>query len=234
MDLMRIPILPIPNAVFFSNTALPLYVEDPMYIRMVKECIDNNTLVGVSLAIPLNEILGIPIQNPNTAQYTPKRICSVGTPVLLEEFSSKCIKILIKGVDKIELISLYQSAPYPLFEAKIIPIAKEHILPTQEYQMKRLTGILKSWLQANISDTIERESFIGNLSSIYHVVDYICMFLIKDIHLRQSLLECDSIIERIYLLNALLPNYSPFKEDPNCRDSVLSFEHIEKSSLMSC
>ena len=205
-----------------------------MYIAMIKNSIAHDQLIAVSLAIPVAPSPGEAFNKTRNIQYAPKRICTAGTPVILEEFSQECIKILIHGVQKVELLSLLESFPHPIFEARALVAPEEDIVFNGNHAVKRLTHIIQSWLLKNIIDSVEREIFLKNLSSIHYVTDYICMFIIRDLSLRQFLLECHSLVDKIYILNALLAPYNPYKEDLLGRDSILSFDSLENSPRRAC
>ncbi|TNF01333.1 MAG: hypothetical protein EP326_04560 [Deltaproteobacteria bacterium] len=221
-----IPILPIPNVVFYPNTVLPVYIMEPSYIKMIEEAAANEQLVGISLAEPLDGF------NQDKTRYTPRMICSVGIPVIVEPFEEGTLKILMKGVKRVELMGIHQNLPYLIFEARDMPDSdNDAILNTG--MVERLSTILDSWLMENVTNSVEREGFYQNLTTLKHIVDYLCMFLINDVSMRQILLEKRSLVERIHILNSLLRENNPYEEDFLVLNAFMHYEDIEKNYKIS-
>ncbi|MBT3583563.1 MAG: LON peptidase substrate-binding domain-containing protein [Halobacteriovoraceae bacterium] len=221
MKSLILPVLPIPNVVFFPNTELPIFLVDQVYVRMIKECVREGMLVAISLAEP--------IQNSffPTPKFRPKKVCSYGKPIILEELADGTIKVLIKGVGRVQLETVIQNLPYLVYEG--IPYPD---LPEQELlgsnTLTKLQKLLESWTRESIPDSLERESFMKSLTTLNHMVDYISMFLIQDREVRQVLLETTSIFERIQMLKSLFHEELPLFEDIQAATAIKSYESIEK------
>ncbi|MBT7608182.1 MAG: LON peptidase substrate-binding domain-containing protein [Bacteriovoracaceae bacterium] len=218
----RVSVLPVPEVVFYPNTVLPIYIMESAYIKMVQDAVTNNELIGISLAQPIkNQRIG------ERTKFTPSDICSIGSPVIVAPLNEGTLKILIKGVKRVKLLSIHQNLPFLIFEAEdFIDEQKATIMSGGE--VERLRTILELWLIENINDTIERESFNENLKTLSHIVDYICMFLIQDVMMRQSLLENNCLGDRVRILNLLLKDCNPFEEDLLIVDAFKDFEKLEK------
>jgi Lon protease-like protein len=221
-----VPILPIPNVVFYPNTVLPVYIMEASYIKMIEEAAANEELVGISLAEPLDGF------NQDKTRYTPRMICSVGIPVIVEPYEEGTLKILMRGMKRIELLGIHQNLPYLIFEARDMPDSDDHgILNTG--MVERLSQILDNWLMENVTNSVEREGFYQNLTTLKHIVDYLCMFLINDVSMRQILLEKRSLVERIHMLNSLLRENNPYEEDFLVLNAFMNYEDIEKNYKIS-
>lgn len=218
-----IPILPIPEVVFFPHTVLPIHIEEPIYVKMVKKCVEENGHMGVCLAEPTQSYPGVKVK------YVPKKICSIGKPVILEEYPEGGVRIIVKGVVKVRLTNVIQNLPYAIFEAEEISDIKENRVYNQG-KIERLNEILSTWLDQNIPDSVERESFKKNLETVHHITDYICMLLIQDPTVKQLLLENHSLYERIQLINSLLKESDPFQEDLLVAQALKNFEHLDQAS----
>ena len=79
----RMPVLPIPNVVFFPRTALPLYVEETSYVRMIRDVVEQDGEIAVALARPMWSTE--PSGELGKVHYSPSEICGAGRPVILEE-----------------------------------------------------------------------------------------------------------------------------------------------------
>ncbi|MBK22417.1 MAG: hypothetical protein CME70_00305 [Halobacteriovorax sp.] len=223
MKLKKVAVLPIPDLVFFPGTSLPLYVVEPVFIRMIRECVDQNMLVGISMAEPLVYIYG-------HRRPSPKNICGIGKPIILEELYDGTLKVLIKGFGRVKLEQVQQNLPYLIYECEEYNDQPELNGFIADDKIERLKGLLDSWILETITDSVEREHFQENISSMKQVVDYISMFLIQDHEMRQLLLENTSLNERIQMLDTLLKGPVPFLEDTTAVQAIKSFEILEKTA----
>lgn len=224
----KVPILPIPDVVFYPNTVLPIYIMEPSYVKMIQEAIENEQMIAVSLAEPV-ESGGF---RSHKTKYSPREVCTIGTPIIVEPFSKGALKILVKGVKRVKLMDVHQNLPYLVFNAEEFPDDPKSVLLDGGI-VERLKGILDSWLMENISNSQERESFYENLQTLSHIIDYLCMFLIQDVQLKQMILETPSLGERVKLLNLLLKEDNPFEEDLLTVSAFLSYEDLEKNAKAS-
>lgn len=214
-----IPIIPIPDIVFFPNTVIPIYIDEPVYIRMIKKRALEGKWVGISQATPIGEIGGV-------VRYSPEPVYSVGKPVILDE-NENGLKVLIRGVARMRMIEVYQNLPYLIYRAQIVPDDQTRGQFLGGETVERLNNILDRWLLENIPDSVEREFFYENLGHLQNVVDYICIFIIQDVCTRQLLLENVSLHERIQILNSLLREDDPFSENPLVAHAVKEYEVLE-------
>lgn len=223
MKLQKVAVLPIPDLVFFPGTSLPLYIVEPVFIRMVKECVENNMLIGISMAEPLVYIYG-------HRRPSPKNICGVGKPIILEELYDGTLKVLVKGFGRVKLGQVQQNLPYLIYECEEYNDRHDEEGFLADTKLERLKGLLDTWILETITDSIERQHFQENIASIHQVVDYVCMFLIQDHEMRQLLLENTSLTERIQMLDTLLKGPSPFYEDSTAVQAIKNYEILEKTA----
>lgn len=224
MKTFEIPVIPVPDLVFFPYTSIPIYIEEPVYVQMVKTCITEGLPIALSMAEVINS-------NPESMKisYHPKSVCTLGHAHHLEDLPNGAIKIFVKGQARIELLSVVQNLPYLVCEARLLTDFEE-TLQYDDGKISRLRTILNQWLNRHVLDSLERENFLKNITSIYHIVDHLCMFIINDVHMRQMLLENTSLNERVQVLNALLQGQSPLQEDRLVVSAFRSFETIEKTA----
>lgn len=218
MKTIKVPVLPIFNVVFFPHTAVPLQLVNPVGIQMIKDCIEANSPLALSLTY-----------NSKSESVSPvQKTCGVGIPIILEE-KRNFLKVLVVGMSKVKLIKPIKTAPYPVYEAEIFTDSTE-TFSLKINEIDRLKKILNSWLVVAVSDQKERDNFFKNLKSVHHIVDYISMFLIQDPQIRQMLLETTSLFERIKTLNLLLQGEAPFSENGHAADVMKSYESIEDTA----
>lgn len=222
METIRLPILPLPDVVFFPNTVIPMLVSEPSYIRMIKDILAQDGFIGISMAEPSDEFDG-------SLRYSPQRIGTMGKPILLEELEDGSLKLLVEGKERIELFNVEQNIPYLIYKVRRIPDTKNTVpLSFENSQISRLKDILDMWVEDTIEDSLERESFLKSLRGIHHIVDYLSMFMVGDRHVRQVLLENCNLHERIQILGSLLKGDYPHCEDNLVASAVKDFEYGEQ------
>lgn len=226
-----LPILPIPDVVFFPHTSLPLYVEDKIYVRMILEAVEAGQEVVISLARPTRPIFGN--VNKQIRQYRPATICSAGQPVILDNFNDKALKVIVKGTQRVRLLGAKQLLPYPVFETINYPDA--HVISGTNLDniIHTVSSKLENWVEQNVRDSQERESFFKNLLSVNHMIDYSAMLMIRDTDIRQLILECDNLLERVFLVAKLLENKEPLKEDIQLSTALKKFEIYESMAKLA-
>lgn len=230
MNHLKIPLLPLPQIVFFPKTSLPLFVDEPTYGRMIRDCVQRGGILAISQAYPQRSgQKGHP--GASRQQYRPASICCVGIPYILEEFAGGGMKVLIKGVTRARLISISQNIPYPIYNAELLQdqfFDKDKSSGQFTGQLAHIHAILDNWVIKNVPDSLEREAFMNGLESIEHVLNYVSMLLIRDPEVRQSLLETDSLVDRVHLLGALLQKGIPLNEDRVVCQAMKHFETLER------
>ncbi len=222
----KLPVLPLPNVVFFPHTNLPVHIIEPFYVQLVEHCLKNECPMGISLAIP--SFRGkIDKNGIFKSTYIPMEVCAYGEPYIMERLPDDSIKILIKGTGRAKIKNIVQNIPFPIFEAVDYPDQKTDAKFTNELGMKRLQSMFRRWIEVGILDSVEREMFAQSIDSIHQVVDYLSMLVIKDIEVKQILLETTSIEERVHSLNMLLVGSLPHKENDHRAKILKQFENLE-------
>jgi ATP-dependent Lon protease len=218
MEKLNIPVLPIQNLVFFPKTAVPLNIENPTVIKMIKDCVEFDCPIGLSLM----EGFGLFVSD------VPRETCGIGMAIILEESPTQ-LKVIINGTGKVKLGSVVQNFPYPVYEAELIEEAEED-LSMDDSRVEKLRSIFASWLDNSILNESERLQLLNGLTTIDHIVDYISMFIIQDVELRQLILEVNSLSERIQMLNLLINPANPFAEDFMVAQVFKEYETLEKTA----
>ncbi len=225
MNKFPLPILPLPELVFFPHTVMPMLIVEPAYIKLVKDCLLTDQSIGVALAEDLHK-------DKVMSKFTPHRIATMGKPILIEEFENGSLKILIRGESRIELLKVEQNIPYLVYQVRELPDIK---VGTHFHfdgpKIERLKDILFRWLDDTVTDSLERESFIQSLESLHHIIDYLSMFLVHDTSMRQLLLENCSLHERVQILSTLLRGNYPDCEDELVLNAIKEFEYSDLSEM---
>ena len=217
MSNLKVTVIPIPQVVFFPHTSIPIFIVDAPLAEVIESTIANNEMVAITKAN--SDILGI--------HESFEKVCSIGRPVILEKLQDGGLKVLVRGCSRVRLLSATQHLPYPIYEVEFLQESVDNSKEPLDSKVDRLKNILNTWFIQNIPDNDEREAFEMTLLSTQHYIDYISTFLIKDMQVKQMLLENDSLYERIQILDSLLSESCPFSENKSVVRALKDFEHLE-------
>ncbi|MDH5580415.1 MAG: LON peptidase substrate-binding domain-containing protein [Bdellovibrionales bacterium] len=213
---LHLPILPLQDIVFFPHTVIPITLENPAAIRIIKDCLEFNTPV----AMPLVD--GYSMFEPGS----PRRIGSIGIPIVLEE-GPGFLRVLISGIGKVKLLNPVQEIPYAIYEAEVLYDTDEKKYPNFKEDSDKLTFMLKEWINENVIEASERQSFLANLNTINQTLDYICMFLLNDNDVKQHILETQSFNARMKLIKMLFSKYDANILDYKALGIIKEYQSIE-------
>lgn len=203
------PTLYLFNNVFFPQTIIPLTLSDPASVAVLKACYKDDQ----------NLILYHPGERG-------KKIGTLGKIIFIEKNDDNVLTALVQGLVRVRLLSQEQHIPFPVYKCETHFDINDQ-LTILDNSIERLHHILESWLIRHVSAVKERERFIKEMSKPQKLINYICMFIIKDNELKEILLESTSLAERIRLLDALLRGKSPDTEDLDMGLAIKNFERME-------
>ena len=118
--MVDVALFPVPNSVNFPGVPCSLHVFEPRYRQMVRQCIDQNLLMGVchtekvlhrkEREQTLEEAL-----NSNQATYKPRGIFSAGPVELLEELEDGRMLIQVNNEVRLQLGEEKQTLPFGIW-----------------------------------------------------------------------------------------------------------------------
>ena len=152
-DLMEVALFPIPNAVAFPGTVLPLHVFEPRYRRLVQECLEANRLLGVShTAHTIHEPR--PTQtveealSSNQATFAPREVFTAGRCELLQTLDDGRMLVQVHMAQRVVLLKEQQSLSYRIVSCRTLedePLGDEAAARQQQESVHAiLTQILRS------------------------------------------------------------------------------------------
>jgi Lon protease-like protein len=216
---MKISVFPLPQIVMFPHTALPLFIIEPTYLKVMRKICEQGDLIAVSWAQEQ-------VRWDGKIKYNPQMVCTATKPVIIEE-QVDGLKIMMHGQFRAKLTHVIQNLPTLIFEAYPLPDQKENIVLPHDI-IQKLKIIFDKWLVETIQDSLEREHFQKQIQTLQQIVDHICLYVIQDKETKQLLLETCSLKERLYMLNGLLRGEDPLSEDVLVRNALKNFEQLER------
>lgn len=100
-----VPVMTLPNTVFFPQSLLPLHIFEPRYRAMLRDVLGSNRLFAVAQ-------LDAGRQKEPGAVEPPHRIASVGIVRACQETEDGTANLLLQGVCRVEIRHIVRELPY--------------------------------------------------------------------------------------------------------------------------
>jgi Lon protease-like protein len=177
-----IPLFPLPNAVLFPQMAMPLHVFEPRYRKMVADGLKGHRTIGMTLLQPGWE-----------ADYAGRPpVYPAGCAGLVEQcepLEDGRFNIVLRGVSRFRILEEHAGEPYRL--ATVEPLADAMGDPAA------LDAARRRVLSA-IGKAADGPAMLVLQPELPHdiFVNALCQSMSLTPLERQSLLECDSILQR--------------------------------------
>ena len=183
------PVFPLPNAVLFPDTVLPLHIFEPRYLQMVRDVSGGEGHIAIAL-------LESGFEEDYEGSPVFHRVGTVGRIENLEELPNGRLNLHLVGLRRIEFEEIPSPTAYRV--ARLISRdetgvddsnpeivrAKLDLLASHAFLMQQVSGETGASLAAN-----DRLSFRA-------AVNGACANMPIEAQLRQSLLEIDDLRER--------------------------------------
>ncbi len=189
-----IPLVPVREVVIFPHTEIVLTFGRPKSIMAVNAALENKKLIAVFTQ-----------KDASVAQPTLKDLYRHGTLCSIERTlkTDGELNALVKGVSRLELLSLLQTDPFLLGEVIKIP---EIVTPSPE--LTALSNHLTTQFKkaVNLGKSVEFMNFMRLMSGVSaaELADQIAFTLNVDLDTKQQLLANPKVLERLRLINELL------------------------------
>lgn len=184
-----VPLFPLPNVVLFPHISLPLHVFEPRYRKMVADALSSHRTIGMVL-------LRAGWEGDYQGRPPIYSTGCAGTIVGSEELEGGRYNIVLRGASRFRVVQEHAGEPYRL--ARVEPDPEK---PGDAARVEAVRDKVLAALSAGASEAMSAvlaqlpdDVFVNGLSQS----------LGFDPLERQSLLECDTIEERLARLLALV------------------------------
>jgi Lon protease-like protein len=191
------PVMTLPETVFFPQAMMPLHIFEERYRRMLKDVLSNHRMFAVgSAASPADVRPGNPEQ--------PCQVATAGIIRACKKNDDGTANLVLQGLCRVRFGELISDFPYRSSEIELLPSipgkTKEHLL----HLKGRLLGCIgvKRRLGAPVPQDIF--AYLKRIDEPDVVVDLAAFSLCEDQDLKQRLLETVETSRRLELLIAKL------------------------------
>lgn len=224
------PVLMVPGMVLYPTLSVPIQIENSNLLDLINKVIEKNDAIIVAMAEPV----GMEFSNDNgiaQIKYAPRRVGTLAYPRKLEKLGidqngNVVYKLIVQGIKKVRLTGqMIVSGDTCSYKTIDMPdILESGVLGDTTIQ--RLIEKFKIWMSQNVLDHEERDHFLSTLKDVDSIINAMTFLMVQDRETRQFLLECNSLLERILILNGLFLE-SVNKENEQMNEALKIFEVIE-------
>ena len=121
--MIDVALFPIPNAVSFPGVPYPLHVFEPRYRQMVRQCMEDQLLLGVChtekiVHTKAREQSVEEALNSNQSTYKPCQVFSAGVVELLQELNDGRMLIQVDTQVRLRLVKERQTLPFSIWSCE--------------------------------------------------------------------------------------------------------------------
>jgi Lon protease-like protein len=174
-----VPVMTLPNTVFFPQALLPLHIFEPRYRQMLRDVLCSNRIFAVARLDP-----GLP-----DADEPMPRIASIGIIRACQKAENNTSNLLLQGICRVEVKSIIREAPYRIIAVK--PIATTAGTHHAELELLRFEVMRLLNLRRRLGTPVPKgmTQFLESIEDIDTFADIAVFNLCDDSALKQQLLE---------------------------------------------
>jgi len=211
---MIVPLFPLPNAVLFPKTPVPLYIFEEKYRTMVRDIVTGEGELVIAL---MRE--GLEFKQAGISAV--HSIACLGKIETCEELEDGKYNIVVVGVQRVRLKRIVQNSPYKLVEVELLD---NEAYTSDSEEVIRRQNFLGDLFAQFTELAVEMESHAMELMpelDFESLVNMVAMTLNLSMQQKQALLEISNISLRCDMLIPVL------QQQLETLVIVRRFEHIK-------
>lgn len=177
-----VPVMTLPNTVFFPQSLLPLHIFEPRYRAMLREVLATNRLFAVA------RLDDSRIAEPG-AHEPAHRVASLGLVRACQEGEDGTSNLLLQGVCRVEVAEIVRELPFR--RIRIRPLVTAAAEPAAALELLRLEVMRLLALRRRLGTTAPKglTQFLQTIDDVDTFADIAVFNLCEDGDLKQALLE---------------------------------------------
>jgi len=187
----HVPVMPLPGALLFPHSLLPLYIFESRYREMLDHALHHHRIFSVALLKP--DLT----QWESTADFF--HVAGVGLIRACVERDDGTSNLILQGLERVRFISFEQKTPFPI--AAIEPLASKSVSSVETEALAAKVLELYSKLKGDGRQLPEKvDHYLSDLGDPEMVADLVASTFINDPLRRQHVLEELSVNQRLRLV----------------------------------
>ena len=211
---MIVPLFPLPNAVLFPKTPMPLYIFEERYRTMVRDIVAGDGDIVIALMREGQEFKRAGISAVHS-------VACLGKIETCEQLEDGKYNIVVVGVSRVRLKRIVENTPYRLVEVELME-SETYIQDSEEIlsRQKLLGDLFAQFTELAAGMESQAAELMPGLD-FESLVNMVAMTLNLSVHQKQAVLEIDSISLRCDMLIPIL------QQQLETLAIVRRFEHIK-------
>lgn len=192
-----VPVMTLPNTVFFPQSLLPLHIFEPRYQDMLRDVLTSNRLFAVAHLDTTRDA-------DSGAVEPPHRIASVGLVRACQESEDGTSNLLLQGVCRVEIREILRELPYRVIAIR--PLASISGGNHTQLEIMRLEVLRLLQLRRRLGTPAPKgmTQFLESIEDFDAFADVAVFNLCDNVALKQRLLEELDTRQRLKLFAAQL------------------------------
>jgi Lon protease-like protein len=193
----EVPVMTLPNAVFFPQALLPLHIFETRYRHMLRDVLAADRLFAVAA---LDAGGGA---TPDAFE-PPHRVASLGIIRACQKNEDGTSNLLLQGLCRVQIMKIVRDEPYRRIKIRAL-MSKAGASADENLALRRELGrLLNVKLKLGAAGTGEMAAFLKTVDDPEAFVDIAAFSLCEDASLKQQLLETLDVHRRLELFGARL------------------------------
>lgn len=188
----ELPVMTLPNVVFFPQALMPLHIFEPRYREMLRDVLATNRLFAVAGLDPRR------MDEPGQFE-PPQRIASVGIIRACQKNENGTSNLLLQGICRVEITHIVADDPYRRIRVRALASQPGASAQDNESLRTELSRLLALKLKLANDGASELTTFLKTVDDPEAFVDIAAFSLCEDAKFKQRLLETLDVHRRLTL-----------------------------------
>jgi Lon protease-like protein len=188
-----LPLFPLPNTVLFPGVYLPLHIFEPRYRAMVRDALDDDRLIGMTLLKP-----GFEAEYEGRPPIYP--IGCAGLITHAEPLPDGRFNIILQGLERFQVIAEDHSRAYRVGNIDLLDALRAPADPMSVQGLRQRLETLIAPMVERVGGELSIPPAMGDADVIHALAQYLDFEPLE----KQALLECPGLAARAAALIDLL------------------------------
>jgi Lon protease-like protein len=198
----EVGIMTLPNAILFPQALLPLYVFEPRYRDMLKQCLESQRMFAVALQ-----------RTSSSPSLVPNSVAGVGLIRACVDKPDGSSNLILQGVSRVRFTNFVQEKPFYVGRIEVLETEESDALEVEALSVKVLEMIGNMHDAGHIqADGILK--FLRDISDYDALADIVTYSFIENLLIKQDILETLNLRERLKKVIVALRKQASGKSGP--------------------
>jgi len=186
----ELPVMTLPNVVFFPQALMPLHIFEPRYQHMLRDALATNRLFAVAGLDPRR------LDEPGLFE-PPHRIAAVGIIRACQKNDNGTANLLLQGLCRVEITHIVADEPYRRIRVRALASRPGATAHDNERLRTELSRLLALKMKLAATGASEMTAFLKTVDDPEAFVDIAAFSLCENAKLKQKLLETLDVHRRL-------------------------------------